>query len=89
MSKIINKQDVFKYKKELADFLEEHPHMVPFQKEIDEALRKAGSNPHNRMTVLQAMMYERARKLVKCFDDIKKECKNLDKIVKEIRDEQD
>ena len=39
-------------------FLAEHPHMIPFQEEIEKRLKYAGS-AENRMTILKCMMYDR------------------------------
>ena len=45
-------------KKDLEDFLEEHPHLREFQKEIDRRLKKAVT-PENRRGVLTFMIEER------------------------------
>ena len=39
-------------------FLEENPHLKPFQEEIDIRLKAAGSM-ENRMTILRCMMYDK------------------------------
>ena len=39
-------------------FLEENPHLKPFQEEIDKRLKAAGSI-ENRMTILRCMMYDK------------------------------
>jgi len=84
MSNTIDKQALFKAKLELADFLEQYPHMRPFQEEINEELRKAGSSSHNRMVVLQQLMNERIKRLGCAMEDLRKESI---KVIKELKDE--
>ena len=49
---VIDKTKYFEAKRKLNEFLEQHPEMKSFQKQIDEVLEKAGDNPENRLTVI-------------------------------------
>lgn len=56
--------NVFEAKKQLNDFLREHPHLKPMQTEIDKLLKGAGSQ-HNRNVLLHRLMLENIGKLEK------------------------
>jgi hypothetical protein len=51
------------------DFLEENPGMKPFQAEIEERMKSAGSI-ENRLVILQTMMSERVIKLQEVMVDL-------------------
>ncbi len=74
---IIDKSDLFGNIKKAVDarnkFLEEHPELKDFQKEIEKEMRNAGSY-ENRAVVLKAMMDKRMLEL-------KQNLLNLQKIV--------
>jgi len=50
-------EDLFRKKRELNQFLMEHPELVSYQEEIERRLGDAGSQ-HNRMVVLNEMIQE-------------------------------
>lgn len=56
-------KDLFSLKKELNLYLEENPHLKPYQKKIDEMLSGAASQ-HNRMVLLDQMMKDKVLELV-------------------------
>ena len=60
---VIDKTKYFEAKRKLNEFLEQHPEMKSFQKQIDEVLEKAGDNPENRLTVIFSMMMDSFRSL--------------------------
>ncbi len=76
-NKVIDKSDLFGNIKKAVDdrdkFLEEHPELEEFQKEIEKEMRNAGSYK-NRAAVLKTMMDKRMLEL-------KQNLLNLQKIV--------
>ena len=50
------------------DFLEEHPELQPLQDEINEVLKKAGKNHHNRQVALQTMMLNSWFRIVEVWE---------------------
>lgn len=60
---------IFKAKQELNKFLNEHPHLKAFQKQIDEQLKSAG-NDHNRRVVLTRMIVEHLTKLANASKEL-------------------
>lgn len=52
----VNFDDIKKAVERRNEFLAQHPDYQYLQDEIDSALKKAGSNLHNRQTVLQTML---------------------------------
>lgn len=73
---------IFKAKQELNQFLAEHPQYREMQKEIDIALKKAGSQ-HNRLAVIHTMMIRSLCKLNDALHGIKQEVTQLQDIIKE------
>lgn len=57
-------------------FLKEHPQMQVFQDEIDKELAKAG-NQHNRMAVLENLLYIKRNELLKALEDLSGTLKKL------------
>jgi DNA-binding MltR family transcriptional regulator len=76
---MIDSNAVFTAKKALNEFLELHPEMIPQQKKIDEALKKAG-NQHNRMETIQSMMILSVIELNNKLQEIKSEAAKVAEI---------
>ena len=55
---------------ERDQFLREHPELLSFQEEINEVMRKAGSNA-NRMTQLDILLREKSNELVSLLNQLK------------------
>jgi uncharacterized coiled-coil DUF342 family protein len=53
------------------DFLKENPHMQPLQDEINKILAKSG-NQHNRIAVLEDMIYSKIKHLAEVINKLKK-----------------
>lgn len=60
----------FSAKKELQDFLNEHPQLKPYQKAIDKLLDNAG-NQHNRIVILRQLMTDKMKELRKAMHELK------------------
>lgn len=75
----IDAKKIFEAKQALNNFLEEHPELKPYQDRIDEAMKKAGDNPHNRMAVLESMFLEQRDRLAVAL----KECLQELQVLKE------
>lgn len=69
-------KNVFEAKRELTAFLKKHPEMKFYQKNIDETLRKAGSN-HNRIVMLNRLINDNLQELQKQLLDLKKKLEVL------------
>jgi len=54
---------MFKAKQELNQFLQDHPELRDLQTCIDETLRKAGPDVHNRLAAFNVIVRETAREL--------------------------
>jgi len=61
---------LFKAKQALNAFLEDHPELKDFQKEIDGNLNMSG-NSQNRIAILTAMMRKNVSDLANKFNEIK------------------
>lgn len=68
---IINLTSILQAKKELNDYLNSHPELRDFQTEIDQALKRAGSNKYNRMVVLQLMMRDCVHSQIEALNKLK------------------
>lgn len=55
-------EDVFRYKKAIADLLEERPEYRPYQEEIERKL-KASGNQHNRLVLIKMLLYDKLKEL--------------------------
>jgi len=75
---------LFQLRRELNEFLSEHPNLRPLQKRIDDTLKKAGSNVDNRLLyfkiLMQDVMSEYVERLNQLGDDLKKTVTNLKEI---------
>jgi len=59
------------YREEINKLLKEKPSLIPFQNYIDTELHKAG-NQHNRIAVMENMIYEHRLNLINGLDKLKK-----------------
>lgn len=62
-------KELFEAKMELNRFLEEHPHLKPFQAKLDSQLNNAGSN-HNRMVILKSMLFSKLYELERALNNL-------------------
>jgi methionine salvage enolase-phosphatase E1 len=54
----LDTEKLFEAKKQLNDFLRDHPELVELQKTIDDTLKKAGNNVDNRLVAFRELMKE-------------------------------
>ena len=73
----IDFEKIKKLNKEKQILLEQHPKLKEFQSFIDSELAKCGNNKHNRLAVLQSLMYQKVRELQSAFNDMKSSIKTL------------
>ena len=57
--------------RERDQFLEEHPHLLPFQRDIERRLKNATSM-ENRITILSGMMEEKLHELHEACLEVKR-----------------
>jgi hypothetical protein len=83
---------IFEAKMVLSNFLKEHPHMREYQEKIDKVLEKAGSNPHNRLVMLQSMMLEKDAERAAAMRELREEAiktlKKMEEVSNLIKEEQ-
>lgn len=77
----MDSERIFKLKRDLNEFLEQHPELRPMQEEIDRALAKAG-NSNNRMSVLHGMMMDKVRELRDALNGVKESAEQAIGIIK-------
>lgn len=70
-------EELKKLREEINQLLKDRPELVEYQREIEEALRKAGTNPNNRMSAIQGLFADQKKKLNKAFKDLKIELNKL------------
>jgi len=75
------------YRDQINQLLTEKPELIPFQKEIDRELEKAGKNHGNRMSVLFGMLMARAQELQSKLIGLRDSLSELSQIAKENKDE--
>lgn len=63
LNSMSNDKNIFQLKQELNIFLKNNPELTTYQKEIDNVLNKAGSNPYNRMNALQSLIDHKLQEL--------------------------
>jgi hypothetical protein len=67
---MIDSQALFAAKRQLSQFLEEHPEAAPLQQEIDNELKKAGPSAPNRIAILSMLMRYQLAKLSEAFSSL-------------------
>ena len=77
----MDSERMFKLKRELNEFLEQHPELRTMQAEIDKALAKAG-NANNRMSVLHGMMMDKVRELKDALNGVKESAEKAIEMIK-------
>jgi hypothetical protein len=75
------------YRDKINQLLAERPEYAHFQKEIDEALERAGKSHTNRMSVLMSMMMDKRIELMNKFKDLLGGLEKFQKTVQGIKDE--
>jgi DNA repair exonuclease SbcCD ATPase subunit len=70
MDNLIDKQQYFKAKQQLQQFLDKHPEMKQLQQKIDKALENAGSI-ENRLTIISTMMFQSLEQLNQQLNEVK------------------
>jgi uncharacterized coiled-coil DUF342 family protein len=70
MDNLIDKQQYFKAKQQLQQFLDQHPEMKQLQQKIDKALENAGSI-ENRLTIISTMMFQSLDQLNQQLNEVK------------------
>lgn len=62
---MIDFEKIKMYREQINELLKEHPELEDLQKQIDESLKKAGSNKHERCRVIQEIMLNTWFKITK------------------------
>ena len=83
----IDFEKIKQLRKEINRLLEQKPELIPFQKQIDAELAKAGNNRHNRMAILENMMREKLKEMTNSLRDLQRSVLDLADGAKEALEE--
>lgn len=82
----IDRRRLFEAKRALNEFLKTcSPAAREYQKRVDRALKKAGENVNNRLTILSMMIYDNQLELKSALEELKRQLIHTGNALRDVR----
>lgn len=75
----INFEELKKAIQRKQEFLKDNPRAQKFQEEIDRELAKGGDSQHNRLAILENLLLEKKKELIRMLDSLSFSTKEFQK----------